>query len=177
MAVKTILRMGDPRLLTMAAPVRRLPSPEVDTLIEDLLDTMRANDGAGLAAAQIGVPLRVVVFGVASNPRYPMASAVPLTSLINPIITPIGDAFEDAWEGCLSIPGMRGLVLRHALIHYTGYDPMGHLIDRTVSGFHARVVQHECDHLDGVLYPRRIRDLRKFGFVDALPLVPPDRAE
>jgi peptide deformylase len=169
--------MGDHRLLSIARPVYRLPSPEIDALIGDLLDTMQANDGAGLAAVQIGVPLRVVVFGVANNPRYPTAATVPPTSLINPVITPLGDEFEEAWEGCLSIPGMRGLVPRHAMIHYTGFNPEGRLIDRTVTGFHARVVQHECDHLDGVLYPRRIDDLRQFGFIDALPLAQATQTE
>lgn len=171
MAVRSILRLGDPRLLVIAEPVRRFPSPELDDLLTDMYDTMQANDGAGLAAVQIGVPLRVVVFGVEHNPRYPTAASVPMTRLINPVITPLGDAMEEEWEGCLSVPGMRGLVPRYATLHYTGFDPAGSPIDRTVSGFHARVVQHECDHLDGILYPRRIRDLRQFGFVDALPTI------
>ncbi|MCC6201742.1 MAG: peptide deformylase [Gammaproteobacteria bacterium] len=173
MAIRTILKMGDPRLLAIAAPVRRIPSPELETLLTDMLDTMAAHDGAGLAAVQIGVPLRVVVFGVSCNPRYPEAAPVPLTCLINPVITPLGAATEDAWEGCLSVPGLRGLVPRHAAIHYIGYDAAGRLIDRSVTGFHARVVQHECDHLDGILYPRRLRDLRQFGFVDALTTARP----
>lgn len=170
--IKDILRMGDPRLLDVAEPVQRFNTPDLDALITDLIDTMKAANGAGLAAPQIGVPLRVVIFGFTHNPRYPDAEAVPFTVLCNPVLTPLGDDMEEGWEGCLSVPGLRGLVPRHARLRYTGFDAQGNAIDRTVSGFHARVVQHECDHLDGVLYPRRIRDLTQFGFVDALSLGP-----
>jgi peptide deformylase len=137
-------------------------------LIDDRRDTMHHFNGAGLAAPQIGVPLRVVIFGVTRNPRYPDAEEVPYTVLINPVITPIGEETEEAWEGCLSVPGMRGVVARYSQLRYQGFDESGAPIDRTVSGFHARVVQHECDHLDGILYPMRIRDLSQFGFVDVL---------
>lgn len=167
--IKDILRMGDPRLLEVAAPVQRFSTPELDALINDLIDTMKAASGAGLAAPQIGVPLRVVIFGFEHNPRYPGAEAVPFTVLCNPVLTPLTDDMKEGWEGCLSVPGLRGLVPRHARLRYTGFDAQGSVIDRSVSGFHARVVQHECDHLDGVLYPRRIRDLTQFGFIDALP--------
>lgn len=170
--IKDILRMGDPRLLDVAEPLQRFNTPDLDALITDLIDTMKAANGAGLAAPQIGVPLRVVIFGFTHNPRYPDAEAVPFTVLCNPVLTPLGDDMEEGWEGCLSVPGLRGLVPRHARLRYTGFDAQGKAIDRTVSGFHARVVQHECDHLDGVLYPRRIRDLTQFGFVDALNLGP-----
>lgn len=170
--IKDILRMGDPRLLDVAEPVQHFNTPDLDALITDLIDTMKAANGAGLAAPQIGVPLRVVIFGFTHNPRYPDAEAVPFTVLCNPVLTPLGDDMEEGWEGCLSVPGLRGLVPRHARLRYTGFDAQGNAIDRTVSGFHARVVQHECDHLDGVLYPRRIRDLTQFGFVDALNLGP-----
>lgn len=166
--IKDILRMGDPRLLEVAAPVQRFSTPELDALINDLIDTMKAANGAGLAAPQIGVPLRVVIFGFGHNPRYPDAEAVPFTVLCNPTLMPLDEVMEEGWEGCLSVPGLRGLVPRHANLRYTGFDAQGAAIDRTVSGFHARVVQHECDHLDGVLYPRRIRDLTQFGFLDAL---------
>jgi len=168
MAVRPVLRMGDPRLLERAHEVERLGTPELDELLGDMHDTMDALNGAGLAAPQIAVPLRVVVFGLKSNPRYPDAEPVPYTVLINPVIVPIGEEKEEGWEGCLSVPGMRGLVPRWRALRYRGYDAQGQPIDRTVSGFHARVVQHECDHLDGILYPLRIADLRNFGFHDVL---------
>jgi peptide deformylase len=160
--------MGDPRLLQRAEPVDQFDTPELHALLEDMRDTMHAMDGAGLAAPQIGVGQRVVIFGVDKNPRYPDAEEVPQTVLINPVITPLDNTIEEGWEGCLSVPGMRGLVPRQAKIHYRGRDEFGAIIDRTVSGFHARVVQHECDHLDGILYPMRIRDLTKFGFTEEL---------
>ncbi len=160
--------MGDPRLLELARPVEHFDSPELQALIADMQDTMKALNGAGLAAPQIGVDLQVVIFGVAENPRYPDAEVVPDTVLINPTLKPIGDEMEEGWEGCLSVPGMRGVVPRYARLRYTGVDPFGGAIDRTVSGFHARVVQHECDHLIGVLYPMRIRDFSRFGFTDVL---------
>jgi peptide deformylase len=163
-----VLKMGDPRLLAPAEPVRRFGTPELAALLADLRDTMAAEDGAGLAAPQIGVGLQVVIFGVEFNPRYPDAEPVPYTELINPVLEPLSDDLEDGWEGCLSLPGMRGLVPRHARLRYRGFDPKGNLIEREVSGFHARVVQHECDHLMGILYPMRIRDLRNFGFTEVL---------
>jgi peptide deformylase len=168
MTVRTVLKMGDPLLYRRADPVATFDTPEIECLIADMFDTMAAYKGAGLAAPQIGVSLRVVIFGVQANPRYPQAEAVPTTVLINPALQPIGMAMEEGWEGCLSVPGMRGLVGRHAQLRYTGYDPRGEPIDRTVSGFHARVVQHECDHLDGILYPMRLKDLRQFGYEDVL---------
>lgn len=167
MAVRTILKMGDPRLLRVSEPVTGFNSPELDDLIRDLFDTMAAADGAGLAAPQIGMLQRVVIFGVEKNPRYPDAEEVPTTILINPVIQPLGRKTEDDWEGCLSVPGMRGLVPRYSRVRYAGYDPQGERFECEVSGFHARVVQHEVDHLDGILYPRRIRDLRNFGFEEA----------
>ena len=166
--IRDILRMGDPRLLVPAAPVPRVPSAELDALLADLRDTLRAANGAGLAAPQIGVPLRVVIFGMESNPRYPDAPPVPHTELVNPVLTPLTGDLEDGWEGCLSVPGFRGLVPRYTRLRYEGFDPAGKRIVRDVDGFHARVVQHECDHLDGILYPMRIRDLRDFGFTDVL---------
>jgi peptide deformylase len=166
--IRDILRMGDPRLLAPSAPVARVPSPELDALIADLRDTMRAANGAGLAAPQIGVPLRVVIFGMASNPRYPDAPPVPHTELVNPVLTPLGDETEEGWEGCLSVPGLRGVVPRWRRLRYEGLDPSGRPIRREVEGFHARVVQHECDHLDGILYPMRVRDFTRFGFTDVL---------
>jgi peptide deformylase len=166
--IKPVLRMGDPRLLRVAEPVRKFGTPELATLIEDLNDTMRAKNGAGIAAPQIGVDLQVVIFGVGVNPRYPDAEQVPYTVLINPLLTPIGEEMEEGWEGCLSVPGMRGVVSRHKHLRYRGQDSFGAPIDRTVSGFHARVVQHETDHLLGILYPMRIRDLRQFGFNEEL---------
>ena len=168
MPVRPVLRMGDPLLLQKAAPVERFDTPELHALIQDMQDTMAAMDGAGIAAPQIGVSLRVVIFGVGKNPRYPDAEQVPYTVLINPVLTPLGDVMEDGWEGCLSVPGMRGVVPRYSRLHYTGFDQFGQTIDRMASGFHARVVQHECDHLDGILYPMRIRDLSRFGFTDVL---------
>lgn len=169
MAVRPVLRMGDPRLLERAQPVTRFDTPELHGLLADMRDTMAALDGAGLAAPQIGIPLQVVIFGVQANPRYPDAEEVPDTVLVNPVITPIGDEMEDGWEGCLSVPGMRGLVPRYKRIHYRGFDESGKAIECATEYFHARVVQHECDHLLGILYPMRIRNLRMFGFVDALP--------
>lgn len=168
MAIKTVLRMGDPILLQKAAPVTAFDTPELHALIQDMQDTMQHMNGAGIAAPQIGVSLRVVIFGVGSNPRYPDAEQVPYTVLINPTLNPVGEAQEDGWEGCLSVPGFRGVVPRYQRLHYTGFDQYGNAIDRLVSGFHARVVQHECDHLDGILYPMRIQDLTKFGFTDVL---------
>jgi peptide deformylase len=160
--------MGDPRLLEVAAPVTQFGTPELEQLIVDMQDTMHHLSGAGLAAPQIGVSLRVVMFGVDHNPRYPDAEEVPFTVLINPILTPIGERLEEGWEGCLSVPGMRGLVPRWLELRYSGKDPNGKPIERSARDFHARVVQHEVDHLDGILYPRRIRDLSKFGFTDVL---------
>jgi peptide deformylase len=168
MAIRTVLRMGDPVLLQKAAPVERFDTPELHALIKDMEDTMEHMNGAGIAAPQIGVSLRVVIFGVGKNPRYPDAEEVPYTVLVNPVLSPVGKEMEDGWEGCLSVPGMRGIVPRYERLHYTGYDQYGKPIDRLVSGFHARVVQHECDHLDGILYPMRIRDLASFGFTDVL---------
>jgi peptide deformylase len=168
MAVREVLRMGDPRLLERARPVDKFSTEELNELLNDMQDTMRALDGAGLAAPQIGVGLQVVIFGIDHNPRYPDAEAVPYTVLINPTLTPIGTEMEEGWEGCLSVPGMRGVVARHTQLRYQGFDESRQAIDRTVSGFHARVVQHECDHLIGVLYPMRIRDFSRFGFTDVL---------
>lgn len=166
--IREVLRMGDPRLLRVAQPVRRVGSPELSALVADMFDTMHALNGAGLAAPQIGVDLRLVIFGVQGNPRYPDATEVPTTVLLNPLIEPLSDAREGGWEGCLSVPGMRGFVPRWTRIRYSGTDLEGRSIDREAEGFHARVVQHECDHLDGILYPRRIEDLTKFGFSEAL---------
>jgi peptide deformylase len=168
MTVRRVLKMGDPLLYRKAESVARFDSPEFDSLITDMFDTMAALNGAGLAAPQIGVSQRVVIFGFESNPRYPDAEPVPTTVLINPVIEPIGEATEEGWEGCLSVPGLRGLVSRHVNIRYRGFDQRGTAIDRTVSGFHARVVQHECDHLDGILYPMRLKDIRLMGFEEAL---------
>jgi peptide deformylase len=168
MSVKTVLRMGDAHLLRRAEELTYFDTPELHSLLADMRDTMKALDGIGLAAPQIGVGLCVVIFGAQLNPRYPDAEPVPDTVLINPVITPLGSDTEEDWEGCLSVPGMRGKVPRFKTIRYQGCDEYGALIDRTVSGFHARVVQHECDHLDGILYPMRILDLRQFGFSDVL---------
>jgi len=168
MAIRPVLRMGDPVLLEVAKPVVEFDTPELHALIRDMEDTMQHMNGAGIAAPQIGVSLRVVIFGVGSNPRYPDAEQVPYTVLINPVLNPVKDEMEDGWEGCLSVPGMRGVVPRYTRLHYTGFDQYGKPLDRLVSGFHARVVQHECDHLDGILYPMRIRDLAQFGFTDVL---------
>jgi peptide deformylase len=167
-AVKTVLRMGEPILLQQALPVIAFDTQELHSLIEDMQDTMRAMNGAGIAAPQIGVSLQVVIFGVSQNPRYPDAEQVPFTVLINPALTFIGDEIEEDWEGCLSVPGLRGIVPRYVRLHYKGFDQYGNVIDRLVSGFHARVVQHECDHLNGILYPMRITDLSQFGFTDVL---------
>jgi peptide deformylase len=160
--------MGDPLLYRKAEPVTELGTPALDSLLRDMFDTMAALSGAGLAAPQIGVSLRVVIFEVTSNPRYPNVEPVPQTILFNPVLEPIGEEGEEGWEGCLSVPGMRGLVPRYKHLRYTGIDPTGKVIDRTVSGFHARVVQHECDHLDGILYPMRLRDIRMLGYEDTL---------
>jgi peptide deformylase len=166
--IRPVLRMGDSRLLERAQPVAAFDTPELHALIADMRETMAARDGAGLAAPQIGVGLRVVIFGVHANPRYPDAEEVPDTVLINPVLEPVDDEMVEGWEGCLSVPGMRGLVPRYRRLRYRGFDERGAPLDRTVADFHARVVQHEVDHLDGILYPRRIRDLTKFGFIEAL---------
>ncbi len=168
MAVKPVLRMGNPLLLQRAEEIAQFDTPELHALIQDMQDTMAHMNGAGIAAPQIGVSQRVVIFGVGHNPRYPDAEQVPYTVLVNPVLRPIGDSKEEGWEGCLSVPGMRGIVSRYSRLHYSGFDQYGNPIDRLVSGFHARVVQHECDHLDGILYPMRIDDLRKFGYTDVL---------
>ena len=169
MAVREILKMGDARLLRVAQPVTEFDSDDLHLLVSDMLDTMLAANGAGLAAPQIGVDLQLVIFGSnARNPRYPDRPLVPHTVLINPVITPLGDTEESDWEGCLSVPGLRGEVPRWAQIRYTGFDQYGDPIDRTVDGFHARVVQHECDHLVGKLYPMRMRDFAKFGYTEVL---------
>ena len=166
--IRPVLRMGDPRLLEVSLPVRNFATAELQDLLQDMRDTMAYLNGAGLAAPQIGVGLRVVIFGVKSNPRYPDVEEVPETVLVNPQITPLTDEEEEAWEGCLSVPGMRGVVPRRLRLRYSGFDEAGKAFTREVEGFHARVVQHECDHLDGILYPMRIRDFRKFGFIEEL---------
>ena len=169
--VREILKMGDPRLLRVAQPVPReaFATAALELLVQDMFDTMHAVHGAGLAAPQIGVDLQLVIFGSGeANPRYPDAPAIPRTVLLNPVLTPLGDEEEEGWEGCLSVPGLRGLVPRLSRIRYTGFDPSGQPIDRTAEGFHARVVQHECDHLVGKLYPMRIRDFSKFGYTEVL---------
>ena len=169
MTVREILKMGDPRLLRQAQEVKTFDSDALHLLVSDLLDTMHAANGAGLAAPQIGIDLQVVVFGSGeANPRYPYRDLVPRTVLVNPVITPLGEATDNDWEGCLSVPGMRGMVPRFTHIRYTGFDPYGDPIDRTVEGFHARVVQHECDHLWGKLYPMRMTDFSQFGFTEVL---------
>ncbi|MHB1678346.1 MAG: peptide deformylase [Sulfuriferula sp.] len=168
MAVKSVLKMGVPSLLQPAAPVTAFDTAELHELVADMRDTMLALHGAGLAAPQIGVGRQVVIFSVANNPRYPDAEAVPETVLINPILTMLEEEQEEGWEGCLSLPGMRGLVPRYVRLRYQGFDPCGKAIDRTVSGFHARVVQHEVDHLWGILYPMRIKDLSFFGYTEVL---------
>jgi len=168
MAIRTILRMGDERLLQPSADLSRFDTPELHDLIRDLRDTMQHADGVGLAAPQIGVNSRVVIFGFQENPRYPDADPVPEMILINPVITPLSEEMSEGWEGCLSLPGLRGLVPRYEHIRYRGFDELGNAIDREVSGFHARVVQHECDHLDGILYPMRMTDMSQFGFTDIL---------
>lgn len=166
--VRQVLRMGDPWLLQVSEPVTAFGTPELLALLQDMQDTMHALDGAGIAAPQIGVLKRVVIFGSERNPRYPDADPVPFTVLCNPVIVPLSDAIEDGWEGCLSVPGLRGVVPRWKDVRYSGYDQFGVTFEREVTGFHARVVQHEYDHLDGILYPRRIRDLTQFGFTDVL---------
>ncbi len=168
MTVREILKMVDPRLLRVAQPVPAFDTPELHALVADLFDTMAAANGAGLAAPQIGVDLQVVVFGFTTNPRYPDRPPVPTTVLCNPVITPLDDTLVEGWEGCLSVPGLRGLVPRHARIRYTGFTPTGEPVDRTVDGFHAVVVQHECDHLIGRLYPTRMTDLTRLGFTEVL---------
>lgn len=168
MAIKAVLKMGEPLLLQAAKPVDRFDTPDLHALIQDMHDTMASLNGAGLAAPQIGVSLQVVIFGFEKNSRYPDAGEVPFTVLINPQLTFLSEEKEDGWEGCLSVPGLRGVVPRYVHLRYQGMDQYGTAIDRTVSGFHARVVQHECDHLQGILYPMRIRDFRLFGFTDVL---------
>lgn len=166
--IHPILKMGDPRLLRVAEQVAAFDTPELHELIKDMFETMIAANGAGLAAPQIGVNLQLVIFGFKNNPRYPDAPVVPETVLINPVLTPLSENTDDAWEGCLSVPGMRGLVPRWSALRYEGFDQFGARISRDVDGFHARVVQHECDHLNGILYPMRIRDLTQFGFTEVL---------
>jgi peptide deformylase len=168
MAIHEILKMGDPRLLRQAEPVQQFGTPELSALIADMFETMHAVNGAGLAAPQIGVNLQLVIFGFKKNLRYPDAPNVPETVLINPVITPLGEEQEEGWEGCLSVPGLRGVVPRWSRLRYEGFDAEGNRIDRTVDGFHARVVQHECDHLIGVLYPMRVKDFTRFGYTDIL---------
>lgn len=168
MATRTVLRMGDPRLLRRSREVECFDTPELHALIADMMDTMREYEGVGLAAPQIGVDLRVVIFGFEQNQRYPDAESVPFTVLINPVLTPLSDSLEEGWEGCLSVPGLRGVVPRWTQLHYAGFDQYGALIERHVDEFHARVVQHECDHLDGILYPMRVNDFRRFGFTEEL---------
>ncbi len=170
--IREVLRMGDPRLLAPALPVQSFATPELEALLDDMRETMVHLDGAGLAAPQIGVALRVVIFGFEANPRYPEAAAVPYTVLINPELVALSDEEELAWEGCLSVPGLRGVVPRWKRLRYRGCDQQGNAFEREVEGFHARVVQHECDHLDGILYPMRIRDLRSFGFTDVIDAAP-----
>ena len=166
--IREVLRMGDPRLLERSREVTAFDTPALHALLADMRDTMRAQNGAGLAAPQIGVLERVVIFGVERNARYPDAEPVPYTELVNPVIRPLTDELEEGWEGCLSVPGLRGVVPRWTRIRYTGFDPQGNRIEREASDFHARVVQHECDHLDGILYPMRVRDFSRFGFTEVL---------
>jgi len=168
MPIRPVLRLGDPRLFQPASEVGEFNHPELDALIENMFDTMTAEEGVGLAAPQIGVGLRVVIFGFENNSRYPDNDAVPKTILINPQITPLLEEKEDGWEGCLSVPGMRGVVSRYTHIRYTGFDATGESIDVTATGFHARVVQHECDHIDGIMYTQRLSDSQKFGFTEEL---------
>jgi peptide deformylase len=168
MTVRRVLKMGDPLLFKVAEPVAEFDTPALHALIQDMFDTMAALNGAGLAAPQIGVSQRVVIFGVEANPRYPDAEPVPTTILINPLIEDLGPDTDDGWEGCLSVPGMRGVVNRYTHLRYRGYDPHGNPFEREAHGFHARVVQHECDHLDGILYPMRLKDMRLFGYEDTL---------
>ncbi len=166
--IREVLKMGDERLLAMARPVEKFDTKELKSLLLDMHDTMENLSGAGLAAPQIGVSLRVVVFGVKGNPRYPDAEDVPYTVLINPVIEPLSQDMEEGWEGCLSVPGLRGVVPRYSRLRYSGFDAHGARIERDAEGFHARVVQHECDHLDGILYPMRVKDFTRFGFIEAL---------
>ena len=166
--IRDVLRMGDPRLLQRSRPVAQFGTSELAALVDDLRDTMAAQNGAGLAAPQIGAPIQVVIFGVERNPRYPDAEPVPYTELVNPVLTPLSREQDEDWEGCLSVPGLRGLVPRLRHLRYEGFDPSGQPIRREVTGFHARVVQHECDHLLGILYPMRMRDLSRFGYTDVL---------
>ena len=166
--IRPILKMGDPRLLRKAQPVTDFADPALDALVKDMFDTMHAARGVGLAAPQIGVDLQLVIFGFGKNARYPDAPAVPETVLINPQLVPLSEAIEDGWEGCLSVPGLRGMVPRWKMLHYEGQDLLGNPISRDVEGFHARVVQHECDHLEGILYPMRITDMTQFGYVEVL---------
>jgi peptide deformylase len=168
MTAREILRMGDARLLRQAEPVTRFNTPELHALVKDMFDTMHAANGAGLAAPQIGVNLQLVIFGFKQNLRYPDAPSVPETVLINPALKPLAEDMEEGWEGCLSVPGLRGMVPRWSKLHYEGYDQSGNFISRDADGFHARVVQHECDHLTGILYPMRIKDFSRFGFTDIL---------
>ena len=168
MAVKRVLKMGDPLLFQVAQPVAAFNTPELDGLVADMFDTMAAMNGAGLAAPQIGVSLRVVIFGVQANPRYPDVQPVPTTVLVNPEIEFLTRTTDDAWEGCLSVPGLRGVVSRYTQLRYRGFDQHGNPVEREASGFHARVVQHECDHLDGILYPMRLKDARLFGYEEVL---------
>jgi peptide deformylase len=173
--IREVLRMGDARLIRRAREVDRFDTRDLHALVGDLFDTMKAMEGAGLAAPQIGIDLRVVIFGFNASPRYPDAPPIPETVLVNPVLTPLSDEMEDGWEGCLSVPGLRGVVPRYRWLRYTGVDARGQAIDRTVSGFHARVVQHECDHLDGILYPMRVKDFTRFGYQDVLFPGMPDR--
>ena len=169
--IREVLRMGDERLLRVSRPVTDFAAPALLDLVADMRETMSHLDGAGLAAPQIGVDLRVVIFGFETNPRYPQAEAVPFTVLVNPLLTPLSAAEEEGWEGCLSVPGLRGLVPRFKRLRYAGFDEHGQVVEREAEGFHARVVQHECDHLDGLLYPMRMRDFSSFGFVDVLNII------
>ncbi|MCL2309411.1 MAG: peptide deformylase [Proteobacteria bacterium] len=168
--IREVVRMGDVRLQRAAQPVdpAMFNTPELDALLQDMRETMRVEGGIGIAAPQIGVPLRVVVLGMEQNERYPEAPPVPYTELINPVWTPLGETMEEAWEGCLSLPGLRGVVPRYVRLRYEGFDARGRHVACDVEGFHARVVQHECDHLDGVLFPMRMRDMSRFGFADVL---------
>jgi peptide deformylase len=166
--IREVLRMGNPQLLHRSAPVDAFGTPALEALLQDMRDTMAAKNGAGLAAPQIGVLQQVVIFGFEKSDRYPDAEPVPYTELINPVLTPLSDEIEEDWEGCLSVPGLRGIVPRYTRLRYEGYDPLGHPISRDVGGFHARVVQHECDHLNGILYPMRMRDMSRFGFTDII---------
>ncbi|SEM77964.1 peptide deformylase [Nitrosomonas marina] len=178
MTIKQVLKMGDPKLLEVANAVEQFNTSALDKLIQDMKDTMNSLDGAGLAAPQIGVGLQVVIFGFKENQRYPDSDEIPFTVLVNPHLTPLSDEMEEGWEGCLSVPGLRGKVPRYTHLRYQGFDQYGQVIDRQVESFHARVVQHECDHLQGILYPMRIRDFRTFGYTEVLfpELVAADRA-